>query len=113
MSDVWRVLARARVPAGFAVAVVVLVRAVPTSGTWAAGFAVALAGEAIRLWAAGHLEKSREVTRSGPYRWTRHPLSLGSCVIAAGVILASASPLVAVVGVDYMCITIAAAVRTE
>ena len=30
-----------------------------------------LAGEALRLWAAGHLEKGKEVTRSGPYRWVR------------------------------------------
>ena len=28
---------------------------------------MALAGEAIRVWAAGHLEKGREVTTSGPY----------------------------------------------
>ena len=34
-------------------------------------------GEALRIWAAGHLEKSREVTSSGPYRYTRHPLYLG------------------------------------
>ena len=38
---------------------------------WRAGLVVALVGEAIRVWAAGHLEKGREVTRSGPYRWTR------------------------------------------
>ena len=39
------------------------------------------AGEALRIWAAGHLEKGREVTASGPYRWTRHPLYLGSTII--------------------------------
>jgi hypothetical protein len=45
-------------------------RACPSHwGTWRAGLFVALAGEAsLRIWAAGHLEKSREVTRSGPYR---------------------------------------------
>ena len=31
-------------------------------------------GTALRVWAAGHVEKSREVTSSGPYRFTRHPL---------------------------------------
>ena len=74
---------------------------------------VALAGEAIRVWAAGHLEKSREVTRSGPYRWTRHPLYAGSCVIALGVAIASNSVVVAALAAVYMVVTIAAAVRTE
>ena len=36
---------------------------------WHRGAVVALVGEALRIWAAGHLEKSREVTRSGPYRF--------------------------------------------
>lgn len=113
MNDVWRVVARARVPAGFAVAIVVIVCAAPTWRSWAAGLVVALCGEGIRIWAAGHLEKGREVTRSGPYRWMRHPLYMGSGAIAAGVIVASASLLVAVVGALYMVITIGAAVRTE
>ena len=52
---------------------------------------VALAGEAIRFWAAGHLNKSREVTRSGPYRFVAHPLYLGSSVIGAGLAIASHS----------------------
>ena len=77
------------------------------------GFALAITGEAIRVWAAGHLEKSREVTRSGPYRWTRHPLYLGSSVIAAGVMLASNSVVVAIAGTAYMVVTITAAIRTE
>ena len=108
-----RRLARLRVPLGFGVAAVVLVFATPTWPTWTAGFAIATAGEAIRLWAAGHLEKSREVTRSGPYRWTRHPLYLGSSVIAAGVTVASNSVIVTIAGTVYMVATVAAAIRTE
>ena len=64
----------------------------PTWLTWSAGLAVASVGEALRIWAAGHLEKGREVTRSGPYRWTRHPLYAGSAIIALGVVIASAAP---------------------
>ena len=71
-----------------------------------AGLVVALAGEALRVWAAGHLEKSREVTRSGPYRWTRHPLYVGSSVIALGVVIASNSVVVAVLAAVYMVATI-------
>src|SRR5687768_13636173 len=67
-------LARRRVSLGFVAAIIALVLAQPTWASWRLGLLVALAGEAVRVWAAGHLEKSREVTRSGPYRWMRHPL---------------------------------------
>jgi protein-S-isoprenylcysteine O-methyltransferase Ste14 len=106
-------LARRRVPIGFLVAFVALVLADPTWASWRAGLAVALAGEAIRVWAAGHLEKSREVTRSGPYRWTRHPLYAGSALIAIGIIIAARSAVVGVVAAVYMAATLSAAIRTE
>jgi protein-S-isoprenylcysteine O-methyltransferase Ste14 len=85
----------------------------PTWGTWRTGLLVAIAGECIRLWAAGHLEKSREVTRSGPYRWTRHPLYVGSAVIAVGVVIASRSAVVALLAAVYIGATISAAIRAE
>jgi protein-S-isoprenylcysteine O-methyltransferase Ste14 len=113
MSDLARLLARWRVTLGFIVAILVIVFAVPTWVSWCLGLFVAIVGEAIRVWAAGHLEKSREVTRSGPYRWTRHPLYLGSSLIAVGVIVAAHSLVVAVAGSVYMVTTIAAAIRTE
>jgi protein-S-isoprenylcysteine O-methyltransferase Ste14 len=106
-------LARRRVPIGFVVAVVALVLADPTWAAWRAGLVVALAGEAIRVWAAGHLEKSREVTRSGPYRWTRHPLYVGSTLIAVGVAIAGRSAVVAGVAAVYMAATLTAAIRGE
>jgi protein-S-isoprenylcysteine O-methyltransferase Ste14 len=107
------VLARRRVPLGFVVAVATLVLAEPTWRTWQIGFAVALVGEIIRIWAAGHLEKGREVTRSGPYRWTRHPLYVGSSVIALGVVIASRSAAVALLAAAYMGSTLTAAIRVE
>ena len=113
MADLVAQLARRRVPLGFATAVVAAVLAHPTWSSWRTGLAVALAGEAVRVWAAGHLEKSREVTRSGPYRWTRHPLYAGSAVMALGIVLASRSWVVALVASVYMVATITAAVRTE
>jgi protein-S-isoprenylcysteine O-methyltransferase Ste14 len=78
-------LVRRRVTLGFVVAAAALLLARPTWKTWSAGLAIACAGEALRIWAAGHLDKSREVTRSGPYRWTRHPLYVGSSIMALGV----------------------------
>jgi len=51
----------------------------------------ALLGEALRLWAAGHIEKTRTLATGGPYAHTRNPLYLGSILIASGVAVASAS----------------------
>ena len=106
-------LARLRVPLGFLFAGLVLWLAQPTPRTLLAGAVIALLGEGIRIWAAGHLEKGREVTSSGPYALTRHPLYLGSSVIALGLAVASASVLVAVIVIGYMALTLTAAIRTE
>jgi protein-S-isoprenylcysteine O-methyltransferase Ste14 len=107
------VLARRRVPLGFVAAAAALLLARPTWQSWLMGLSVALVGEAFRVWAAGHLEKSREVTRSGPYRFSRHPLYVGSSVLALGVVIASRSAIVAAIAAVYMATTIAAAIRTE
>jgi protein-S-isoprenylcysteine O-methyltransferase Ste14 len=74
---------------------------------------VAALGEALRIWAAGHLEKGREVTKSGPYRFTGHPLYLGSSLIAAGIATACASLAVALLGAAYLGVTYVAAMRSE
>lgn len=106
-------LARRRVALGLLTAVAAAILARPTWTSWGAGLAIALAGELIRVWAAGHLEKRKEVTRSGPYRWTRHPLYAGSCVIATGVVVAALHPIVAVLAIVYLGSTITAAITTE
>lgn len=106
-------IARLRVPLGFLFGAVVLWLADPTPGTLASGGVVAVAGELVRIWAAGHLEKGREVTSSGPYALTRHPLYLGSTVIGIGLVIAAADLLVAVVVLGYLGITYTAAIRTE
>ncbi len=113
MADVAERLARWRVPLGFLAAVSALVLAQPTWTTWRTGIGIAVVGEAIRIWAAGHLEKGREVTRSGPYQWTGHPLYLGSSIMALGVAVACWSAAVAVLILIYMASTLTAAVRTE
>jgi protein-S-isoprenylcysteine O-methyltransferase Ste14 len=106
-------LARRRVPLGFVSATVTASLAAPTWGSWCVGLLVAAIGEAIRIWAAGHLEKGREVTRSGPYRWTAHPLYVGSSVLALGVVIAAHSVVAFVLTLIYMGFTLTAAVWTE
>jgi hypothetical protein len=108
-----RRLARLRVPLGFACGAIVLWFAQPHWWSLVVGGLVACMGEGLRVWAAGHLEKSREVTRSGPYRWLRHPLYVGSFVMSGGLAIACWSVLVALFIAAYMVATITAAVRTE
>jgi len=90
-------LARRRVALGLVAVLVTLRFAQPTWTTWCIGLFVATIGEAVRVWAAGHLEKSREVTRSGPYEFMRHPLYAGSAIMAVGIVIASRSAGVALV----------------
>jgi protein-S-isoprenylcysteine O-methyltransferase Ste14 len=111
--SVTRRLARLRVPLGFAFAIVVAWLATPSWTSLAWGLPIAGIGEALRIWAAGHLEKSREVTRSGPYRWLRHPLYAGSSLMAAGLAIAAGSVAVALIVAVYMATTITAAIVSE
>jgi protein-S-isoprenylcysteine O-methyltransferase Ste14 len=106
-------MARLRVPLGFLFGGVVVWFARPTPRSVAFGAAIAVAGEALRVWAAGHLDKGREVTSSGPYRFIRHPLYAGSTLMGAGLAVASASPIVAALIGGYVLLFITAAIRTE
>jgi protein-S-isoprenylcysteine O-methyltransferase Ste14 len=108
-----QIVARARVALGFTCGVLVFWLARPTRTTIVAGLVVALAGEGFRFWAAGHLNKSREVTRSGPYRLVAHPLYLGSSIIGAGLAIASGRVAVAVIVAVYLVVTLTAAIRSE
>jgi protein-S-isoprenylcysteine O-methyltransferase Ste14 len=107
------VIARLRVALGFVFGVLVFVLARPTGRSLLIGMSVASCGEAIRIWAAGHLHKSREVTASGPYRFVAHPLYLGSSVMAIGLAIASASLIVTVLIAVYLVTTLTAAIKSE
>jgi len=108
-----RTIARARVPLGFACAALAFWLARPTTSSFSAGVLIVLVGEALRVWASGHIDKGREITRTGPYRFVRHPLYLGSSIMAAGFTVASRSFLAAGVVVTYMVVTLVAAMRSE
>lgn len=108
-----RLLARWRVFLGFVLAAIVAWLAAPTFRSLFIGAAIAIAGESIRVWAAGHLEKSKEVTQSGPYRYTRHPLYLGSSLIGVGIAVAANHAIAGLIVVAYLSLTLTAAVRSE
>ena len=113
MADVLQGIARRRVTLGFVCGAVAAGLARPTHRSMMVGLAVAGIGEALRIWAAGHLEKGREVTMTGPYRFTRHPLYLGSSVMGVGLAVACRSLTVAVLIGLYLGATLVAASRSE
>lgn len=51
------------------------------------GVGLVVLGEAIRLWAAGHLQKDSSLTTSGPYAYLRNPLYLGTLIVMIGACL--------------------------
>lgn len=104
---------RLRVGLGWAAGVLALGLARPSLASLLVGMLLALGGEIVRLWASGHLEKTRNLATGGPYAHTRNPLYLGSVLIAAGVVVAAASPWVALIVVGYLLAFYPAVVREE
>jgi protein-S-isoprenylcysteine O-methyltransferase Ste14 len=112
-STVIGVIARMRVALGFVFGVLVLILAQPTGRSLLVGMSIAAVGELFRIWAAGHLHKSREVTASGPYRLVPHPLYVGSSVMGIGLAISCASVLVALLIAVYLVTTLTAAIKSE
>jgi protein-S-isoprenylcysteine O-methyltransferase Ste14 len=71
---------------------IVVLLARPTPASVSIGFVFVAAGEAIRLWAAGHLRKTVELITSGPYRFTRNPLYLGRLLVFTGLCVMARLP---------------------
>lgn len=60
----------------------------PSRWSLLASLPLIAAGEALRLWASGHIQKMSKVSDTGPYALSRHPLYLGHFLIAAGFCVA-------------------------
>jgi len=84
-------VARLRVPSGFLLVLVFAWFSRPTLESLLWSMPLALAGLAVRAWAAGCLAKNRELATGGPYAYTRNPLYLGTLLVAAGLALAARS----------------------
>ena len=90
-----------------------LVLANPNTYSLLAGMGFISLGLLLRGWACGHLTKDRELTTSGPYRYTRNPLYLGSLLIALGVTASSRSWWVAGLFVLNFLVFYSVAIFTE
>jgi len=73
-----------RVFAALGLVVALLLVSRPTLGSVAAGAVLVALGETWRVWAAGHLLKSRELAVSGPYRYVQNPLYFGRLCLLVG-----------------------------
>ena len=89
-------VAKLRVPCGFILVIAFAWLSHPTAKSLALGLPVSLAGIALRSWATGHLEKNKRLVRSGPYAFVRNPLYLGTCLVAAGFVIAGRRWILAV-----------------
>jgi protein-S-isoprenylcysteine O-methyltransferase Ste14 len=88
LQDWGRIAQKVRVPAGTVLGIVFLLILHPSIRSLWIGGVVALLGAAIRVWAAGHIDKGKSLAEGGPYVFTRNPLYLGSFIMAFGVLLA-------------------------
>ncbi|CAG0975014.1 methanethiol S-methyltransferase [Myxococcaceae bacterium] len=73
----------------------------PTPIGFALGLVLIAAGEALRVWGAGHLVKNDVLTVTGPYAYVRNPLYAGTLAIGAGFAIAAGGvvgPVVAAAG---------------
>jgi len=66
------------------VAVILFYLAKPGPAWFLAGALITAIGEALRLWAAGHLRKNKLLTTTGPYSYVKNPLYIGTLLITIG-----------------------------
>jgi len=99
-------LGRLRLVALFLFVIALIFVSRPTQGLVVAGACIAAVGEAVRLWAAGHLKKSVRLAVSGPYAHTQNPLYLGRLLILTGLGIAAKSPY----GINWIALVIGYAI---
>lgn len=90
-TDIAQFLYHKRVRSSLISVIAAVILARPNLLSLLAGAGFITLGLLLRGWACGHLTKDRKLTTSGPYRYTRNPLYLGSLWIALGVTATSRS----------------------
>ena len=110
----WQTIARRiRVPLGFVFAGLYLWLARPTQLCLIVGSSIALVGLFVRASASGHVRKNEQLTRSGPYAYTRNPLYLGSLVLALGFVTAARSWIIAALATAIFVFIYVPVIRSE
>jgi protein-S-isoprenylcysteine O-methyltransferase Ste14 len=110
----WQKIARrVRVPLGFVFAGVFLWLAQPTWKTMLWSMLLVVPGVWLRAYAAGYVRKNAELTRTGPYAYTRNPLYLGSMMIAFGFAVAAGSWIILVALAVLFAVIYLPTIRSE
>jgi protein-S-isoprenylcysteine O-methyltransferase Ste14 len=115
MSDakIKELLNRMRVRAGLIAAIAVVLLAHPAWLSLGEGVFISLLGLGIRAWASGHLRKEKELTVSGPYRYSRNPLYFGNFILGIGIVVGARSWWVLGLFVAYFGIFYPLIIRRE
>ena len=111
--DISTLLAKWRVSIGWICALAGLYYSTPTLWFYLIGLLLAAIGEGVRIWAAGHLEKNRVVTTTGPYGWSRNPLYFGSLWIGFGFGVASGNLVFVLAVLVLFCVVYVPVMRRE
>lgn len=83
MANIWKKATKKTIPI-YIVSLLLVIFADPNLKMFVAGLALITLGEAVRVWATGHLRKNLEVTTTGPYAHVKNPLYLGTLLIMIG-----------------------------
>jgi protein-S-isoprenylcysteine O-methyltransferase Ste14 len=89
MENLTSILQKWRVRLGHVFSLIILFFAQPTIPMLAVGTAVTILGLAMRMAAAGCIQKDQVLSRHGPYAYTRNPLYLGSFFMVLGFCIAA------------------------
>lgn len=81
--------------------IIVLIIARPAWMSIVVGAGIGVIGLAVRAWAAGHIRKDKALAVTGPYRYTRNPLYLGSLILGIGLVVGARSWWAAAVFTAY------------
>jgi len=78
--------------------ILLLIFARPMLAWFVPGLLIVVVGELLRIWAAGHLKKTKEVTTTGPYAYVKNPLYLGTLLTLIGFCLMARNPYLLLIG---------------
>jgi protein-S-isoprenylcysteine O-methyltransferase Ste14 len=74
------------------------------TGVLVTGAVLFVSGEALRVWATGHLRKNEVLTIGGPYRYVRNPMYLGTLLIVTGLCLAGGDHVILAAFLAIFCL---------
>lgn len=114
----WRplliLLSRWRVDLALVLTIPMVLLARPTPRAIIVHLPLVIIGLAFRAWARGFLQRAKAVATEGPYALTRHPLYVGSFLLANGIALMANLPYLALaVSVLFLVGYIPKAIREE